>query len=228
MTTFFALRAATASFYWPATIHKCRIPPTVTVSVRYAAHRTPLPGSNHLRDRNIPYRMVHLVDESGSLGPSTPLAHIIASIDSKTHFVELVADNTECPIVKIKGKQEVFQKQKEWNKKQRVVASSNVQKEIQMTWGVESGDLGHKLKKARKELEKGNKVELVFAPKQNQKAPSPAIMDSRVKEVMGKMVDVAREWLPRKMENGVAVLYLRSLEEVKRPDKPSKPINESQ
>lgn len=216
MAGIFICRAFAASLSRPVSLRTLQIPYPVTVPVRHAAHRAPLPGSGHRRDRDIPYRVVHLVDEKGEFGPPTPLSQIMASIDSQTHFVELVSDNPEKPVVKIKGKKETFQKQKEWNKKQKAVASSNVQKEIQMTWNADTFDVGHKLKKARKELDRGNKVELVFAPKPNQKAPAPAVMEARIQYVWTKMSDVAREWLPRKTEGGVVVLYLRQLEDGKK------------
>jgi translation initiation factor IF-3 len=179
-----------------------------------------MPGSNNPRDRDIPHSIVQLVNEEGRLGPPTPLSHLLASIDSQTHFIELVNENP-LPIVKIRDKQEQFKKQQEWNRRQKEVAASNVQKEIQMTWGVESGDLAHKLNKARKEVEKGNRVELVFAPKVNQRAPSPAQMEARINETVEKIAEFAREWMPRKVERGVAILYLKKLDKSPKSTDPS-------
>lgn len=211
MASFIAFRAAAAASLFrtshlPA-ISKCRVLHPVLVPVRHAARRE-MPGSNHLRDRDIPHRIVQLVGDDGRLGPQTPLSHILASIDPKTHFVELVsADPT--PIVKIQSKKENYEKQKAFQKRQKEVATTRVRKEIQMTWGVEPGDLAHKLKKARKEFDKGNRVDLAFAPKVNQKPPHPDAMAARLNEVLDTLSDIATEWLPRRMEKGVAVMYLQ-------------------
>jgi len=211
--------ATTARLFWPAAIHKCSVSRLVTVPVRYAA-RAPMPGSNHPRDHDIPHRIVHLVNEDGRLEPPIPLAHHLASIDSKTHFIELVSEHPQ-PIVKIRSKKEEVQKAKEWQQRQKEVAANNVQKEIQMTWGVEQGDLAHKLNKVRKELQKGSRVELVFAPKVNQRVPSPAVMEARLNETAEKIAEFAKEWLPRKVERGVAILYLKKLDMSSKPTKPS-------
>jgi len=154
------------------------------------------------------------------LGLPTPLSRLLASIDPQTHFIELVNENPK-PIVKIRDKREQVKKEKEWNKRQKEVASNNVQKEIQMTWAVEPGDLVHKLNKARKEVEKGNRVELVFAPKVNQRAPSPAIMDARMKNAAEKIAEFAREWKSRKVEHGVGIFYLKKLDKPPTPRNPS-------
>lgn len=179
-----------------------------------------MPGSNHLRDNDIPYRTVQLVNDDGRLDPPAPLTHIITSIDPKTHFVELVSEDPQ-PIVKIKSKKQEYDKQKDWKRKQKETAASNIQKEIQMTWGVESGDLIHKLKKVRKELEKGNRVDLVYAPKANQELPSRQTMETRINETLEMMSDIAKEWMPRRCEKGVAVLYFQLA------DKPSKSAKSS-
>lgn len=223
MTTFIAFRAAAAASLLrtnalPA--HRCCPPQIVAIAIRHAA-RQAMPGANHLRNQDIPHRTVQLANEEGRLEAPIPLSHLIASIDPKTHYVELVTADPQ-PIVKIKDKREEYNKLKAWNKKQKEAAASRVQKEIQMTWGVDSGDLAHKLKKARKELEKGNRVDLAFAPKTNQAPPKPQIMDIRLQEVVEMLSDIATEWMPRRVEKGVAVIYLQ-----KGAGKPLKPAKTS-
>lgn len=184
------------------------MPQLATVPVRYAVNLASMPGSNNPRNHDIPHSIVQLAGEDGRLGPPTPLSHLIASVDPQTHYVELVSVHPQ-PVAKIRSKREQNQKEKQWRKRQREVAANNVQKEIQLTWGVASGDLIHKLTKARKEVEKGCRVELVFAPKVNQQAPSSAKMEARINETVEKIADFAREWMPRKVEGGIAVLYLK-------------------
>ena len=211
MASFIAFRNAAAASLLRTThipaISQCRVLHPVLIPVRHAARRE-MPGSNHLRDHDIAHRIVQLVNEDGRLGPQTPLSHILASIDSKTHFVELVSGDPT-PIVKIQSKKEHYEKQKAFQRRQKEVATTRVRKEIQMTWGIEPGDLAHKLGKARKEFDKGNRVDLAFAPKVKQKPPHPDVMIARLDEVLDTLSDIATEWSPRRMENGVAVLYLQ-------------------
>ena len=91
-----------------------------------------MPGSNHLRDNDIPYRTVQLVNDDGRLDPPAPLTHIITSIDPKTHFVELVSEDPQ-PIVKIKKQKSRNMINKRTGRENREAAASNIQKEIQMT-----------------------------------------------------------------------------------------------
>lgn len=218
----FAFRGVTTAIRRPANVSAiAKRGPGRAIPVRYAS-RAIMPGATHLRNEAIPFRSACLVGEDGSLGPLTPLSQLLASLNPAEQFLELVGNNPEQPIVKLKNKKEHFQKQKEWNKRQKVVASSNVQKEIQMSWGVEVGDLTHKLKKVRKELEKGNRVELVFSPKVPQRPPTAAHMTARLQEATVHLVEFAREWSPRKVEGAVAILYLKGLEDAKKPEKPSK------
>lgn len=221
MSAFVAFRASARVLFRPLTSspHKCRIPRPVTVSVRHV-NRQAMPGSDHLRDYNIPYHTVQLVNEDGRLEPPTSLSRVITSIDSKNQFVELVSEDPK-PLVKIKNKKEEYNKMKEWKRRQKEVAASNIQKEIQMTWGVESGDLEHKLKKVRKELERGTRVDLVYAPKTNQIIPSPTVMENRIKETVEMLSDIAKEWMPRRIEKGVAVLYLKLADKSVKSIKPS-------
>jgi len=194
------------------TIHKCCTLKPITVPVRYAAS---IPRADHLRNANIPYETVYLVTD-GRLGPPTPLSHLLASIDPQEVFIELVNEKPQ-PIVKIISKRDRYVKQKEWRKKQREVALSNMRKEIQLTWGIEPGDLEHKLDKARRDIEKGIRVELVFAPKANQRPPSPAAMQNRLNETTQKISEFAMEWSPRRVERGVVILYLKKLHTSSKP-----------
>jgi len=211
MTTFISPRAAaTVSLLRLPALRKCRTPGLITAPVRYAAHRAAMPGSHHPRNRDIPHSTVQVVREEGGLGPPTPLSDVLQSIDSKLQYVQLVSEDPQ-PLVKILNKLEQYNKLKGWQKRQKEVAASNVRKEIQMTWGVESGDFTHKVSKARKELERGNRVELVFAPKANQPIPNQATMEARINQTVEDLADFAKEWLPRKVERGVAILYLKKL-----------------
>ncbi len=157
---------------------------------------------------------MRLVDpDTKSLHPPKPLSAILESLvrntsDKNRLTVELVSEKPE-PIVKIINPAERYKQEKETKEKRK---KSRVQeKEIQMTWGVASGDLEHKLKKARSELQDGNKVNIVYAPKKGQVLPPPAEMQRKIKEITSMLADVGQQWKPPVIERNNGVIYLRGL-----------------
>lgn len=102
----------------------------------------------------------------------------------------LVSSNP-APIVKIVNKRAALERQKA--EKLRAKQNKRVQKVIQMTWGVELGDLTHKVAKMRDELGAGNHVELVMTKKKGVPVPKPLEMEKKVNQVVEMMKDVARE-----------------------------------
>jgi translation initiation factor IF-3 len=168
-----------------------------------------------LCNEDIPFTTVTPVDpETGRLKEPCRLKDLLASIDRKTHFVELVYDSKtaatnvlqQVPIVKIIARADRFQSRKAGKlSRPRQIQ----QKEVQLTWGVADGDLSHKLNKVRQELEKGNKVDLVFAPKAGTKAPSPVARQGRMESAMRMLGDVAKEWKERETKGLVVVIFLQ-------------------
>jgi translation initiation factor IF-3 len=147
--------------------------------------------------------------ETGRLNPPKPLRDILSSVDLKTHYVELVGEQPD-PTVKIISKKDTFDKFKERKAKMKSTAKNEIeQKEIQLTWGVASGYLAHKLKKVRQELEKGNRVNVLYARKRGQRLPSPQEMEARVQETLDLMRDVGEEWKQRDVQRAVTVIHLQ-------------------
>jgi translation initiation factor IF-3 len=204
MATFCAFRTAAAGLVRPArSPSSSRIYEISTFIIPHVRYKTNL--ARHPRNDEIDYRVVQMVDpDTGRLKEPTELRDILASINRKTHFVELVSEEPN-PIVKIKDKKEEYS----WMKEKRArlkLANSIQQKEVQMTWGVASGDLAHKLKKVRRELEKGNRVDLVYAPKKDQALPSPLKIEERLRETVDLLADVGKEWRPRNIQRNIAIL----------------------
>jgi translation initiation factor IF-3 len=179
---------------------------SVWLSSRSASSTT----RTHIRNDEIQYAFVRLVDsETGRLNPPKPLRDILSSVNLKTHFVELVGEQPD-PIVKIISKKDAFDRFKERKAKMKSTAKNEIeQKEIQLTWGVAAGDLVHKLKKVREELEKGNRVDVVYARKRGQRLPSPQEMEARVQETLGLMQDIGKEWKQRDVQRAATVIHLQ-------------------
>jgi translation initiation factor IF-3 len=164
----------------------------------------------HRRATNtdIRYPYVQIVNADGRLDPPQPLSAILASIDHKKSFVQLVADDR--PIVKVLSKKETYDKAKALRKAKKNAERSQEDKEIQMTWGVAVGDLEHKINKVKKELEKKHRVNLIFAPKKRQPVPSPQERDEKVNEVLEMLKDIGKESRPRTFLRSLLTLHLEA------------------
>jgi translation initiation factor IF-3 len=172
------------------------------------SYATPPAKRGPLRDEEIQHRMVQLVDgETGKLLPLTSLQELLRGINRTTHFVELVSE-TPSPIVKIISKKELFDRARQAKLAAKAKGKAPEHKELQMTWGVASADLGHKLKKARQEIEKGNRVDIIYAPKKGQPVPAPAAREARVEETVELLKDVGFEWKPRTVEKIITVIHM--------------------
>ncbi|KIK45306.1 hypothetical protein CY34DRAFT_801811 [Suillus luteus UH-Slu-Lm8-n1] len=167
--------------------------------------------ARRIGDDKIPFRVVRLVHpETGKLGPPVRLSDVLESVDLKAFRVELVTEEPE-PIVKIVDRRDSYQKWKEQKKAIRKGLKAGEQKEIQITWGVDNGDLKHKITKARTELEKGYRVDIVIAPRKGQRLPRPDAMAARASEIASMLLDIAKEWRARDVQNTTTVMSFQKL-----------------
>lgn len=160
------------------------------------------------KDEDIKHNRVQVVNAEGKLEPPIPLATILASLDRKKYFVQLVTDNQ--PIVKILDKQEAYKKAKALKRAKKAADRGPEEKEIQMTWGVATGDLSHKMDKVRTELEKKNRVSLIFAPKKGQPVPPPNERDEKMNEILEMLKDIGQESRPRTVLRSHLTLHLEA------------------
>ncbi|TFK85073.1 hypothetical protein K466DRAFT_601494 [Polyporus arcularius HHB13444] len=163
------------------------------------------------RNEAIPYRFVRLVNpETGALDPPAALKEILARVDRKRQYLELVVDTPE-PIVKFINVKDLYNRHKA-KRVQQVLARAPVEKEVQLTWGVDSGDLAYKLRKARSELKNGRRVLLVFAPKNGQARPAPEEQTKIVEEALRLLEDVGRERKQRDVQKDITALFLEPIQ----------------
>jgi len=64
---------------------------------------------------------------------------------------------------------------------------------VQMTWGVEPGDMTHKVAKMRAELKRGNHIEVVMAKKKRVPVPPQGEREAKVNEIVLALAEVGRE-----------------------------------
>jgi len=207
MTVFSVFRIATSALLRP----KAKAPPSLgrphASQINFSSSSI---AAKRSLSREIPYAVVRLVDpESGQLNPPVALKDILPTFNRKEQFLQLVSEHPE-PIVKLFNTKDVFAKEKERRAKAIAGRRTTIQKEIQLTWAVAPGDLEHKLKKVRMELERGYRIDLVYAPKTGAPMANPREMWRRVQETVDSLADIAEEWKPRDISRSITVIYLKA------------------
>jgi len=180
--------------------------------VRFASDEAKLP-----RDEEIRLRHVHL-STGGKLGDLVSLKDLLERVKSKVldeetgkmvnpgKSLELVS--TDPPIVRIIDHKAEYRREKEKKKEKLATRAKSQPKEHQMTWGVASGDLDHKIKKIRKDLEKGHPIHFVLAPKKDTPLPPREERDAKVQDIIGRIADIACESKPQDFQRGTLIMYL--------------------
>lgn len=163
----------------------------------------------NLRDENIPHDIVTPVDpKTNALMQPILLRNLLASIDRSAYFYEMVSE-VPTPLVKLVSKKHAFDRIKEQKRQARDRNAKRPDvKEVQISWSVEPGDIAHKLGKAKKELEKGNMVNLVIAKKKGVAPPTPAVRGSKVEEFLALLQDVGQQRRESAVTEMMTVLYL--------------------
>ncbi|WRT64959.1 uncharacterized protein IL334_001900 [Kwoniella shivajii] len=179
--------------------------------------RAPAPEAHPLsyKDASIPYRSVQLVDPATNhLMDPQPLRSILQTYDKSTHTLVLVNIDRETPIVKLINKVEERKKERESEEKIRLKKRMSIEeKEVQVSWQSAKGDLSHKLELAKSLLEKGDRVQIVFANRKK----SESISDPKKQEIISSFdteLDgvVGKKWKDDDKNKGLWILYYNPLE----------------
>ncbi|WWC59268.1 uncharacterized protein I303_101818 [Kwoniella dejecticola CBS 10117] len=197
--------------------------PLVSVSLRHASSssstfglRAPPPEAHPLsfKDAAIPYRTVQLVDpESNHLLDPQSLRSVLNTYDQSTHTLVLVNIEKEVPIVKLINKLEERKKERESEEKARLKKRMSIEeKEVQISWQSAQGDLLHKLNLAKTLLEKGDRVQVVFANRKR----GENVGESKKNEIIGtfheELEQVGKKWKDDETKGNIHVLYYNPLE----------------
>ncbi|KIY66539.1 hypothetical protein CYLTODRAFT_398588 [Cylindrobasidium torrendii FP15055 ss-10] len=88
-------------------------------------------------------------------------------------------------------------------------------KEFQFTWSTASNDLERKLGNARKLLEQGGMVDIVFTPKSKTKAPPLEEMRAKMKDIEASLAAISVPYKKSELvlRRGMSALYLRGVTE---------------
>ena len=195
---------------------------------RFASDLRDTPPINN----DIPYTYVRVVDpETRKPLPPRPLAEVVDNLAAEvqpnqgggppkifvTHFAQLVAPPSEATngyaLVKLVDRRVAATREKTQRLKAQASRKAPDEKEIQFAWSIGTGDVQHKLRKARQELERGARVQLVFARKASggfqRDSGTRATQNELVAQVVEELTDVAREWRMRDERRNMVVVYLQ-------------------
>lgn len=114
------------------------------------------------------------------------------------------------------SKAEERDREKEKEEKSKVKRKISMEeKEVQVSWQSAKGDLGHKLEMAKGILEKGDRVQVVFANRRRAEPVSERQKDEIVAMFQGILEEVGKKWKEDDKNRGLWVLYYNPLDSVR-------------
>jgi translation initiation factor IF-3 len=162
-----------------------------------------------LKNEKIHYRNVQ-INHNGRLSAPTTVRRILSLLDRRGYYIQLISHQP--PIVRIVNQEEEYKRKKEEHERAKLLKAKREHKEIQLSWVTSGADAVHKLEKARKDLAKGFRVELVFAHKSNQPLPSVKDMHKTLQRTADSLADVGKEWKERVLQRKMGALFLKGAE----------------
>ncbi|KAG9317082.1 hypothetical protein JVU11DRAFT_1269 [Chiua virens] len=145
-----------------------------------------------------------------SNNPSTPSSpRFDAAKGSERRVVELVATSPD-PIVRLTTRNDIEARYKEMRRAVRKGEKVGEEsKSVQLTWGVGKADLEHKLRKARRDLDKGYRVAVAVSVKYSRRPSSRQELVAFGDEIANALGEVGRECKEREVSDRLMVLSFR-------------------
>ena len=186
-------------------------PLLISRPLRYSAPDQPPVNPLSLRDEAIPISPVQLVLPDSSLSPPQPLRRVLSSYDHTTHTLALV--QLDPPVVRLLDIEAERQKERDAAVAAKLRRKTALEdKEIQVSWSSASGDLAHKLALARGILERGDRVELVCAPRAGNRDKIALSRQEEVFDSFASLEDVGVKWKEDEKKAKVWIAYWRPRE----------------
>ncbi|WYZ38696.1 hypothetical protein EsH8_III_000610 [Colletotrichum jinshuiense] len=201
-----------------ALIHRPRKPNRSSVAApSAAASKSGLPADQQIHDRQI-----MVVDGNNKLTGPHDTRTVLASLDLEKQSLRMVTrpppnpaqDQPRFPICRVidKGVEKERERTQEKAKKEAARKLARV-KELELNWAIAPHDMGHKMKQMKTFLEKGYKVEVLFAKKKGSRTATRDEAMALVQAVRDRVTEVggAKEWKePDGQPLKVMKLYLDS------------------
>ncbi|KAI0260485.1 hypothetical protein BC834DRAFT_900063 [Gloeopeniophorella convolvens] len=183
------------------------------------------------KNQDIPYARVRVVDpETGKPRPPQRLTDVLANLATTerprpggqpkvfvTEFAQLVAPPSDATdgyaLVRLINKKDSVAREKEQRLKKAASRRASEEKEVQFAWNIGPGDLEHKIRKAHQDLERGVRVQLIFARKASggmaRDASTKQEQDALVTRVVEALSDVGKEWRVREYRKSMTTVYMQ-------------------
>ncbi|KAH8811920.1 hypothetical protein F5884DRAFT_295015 [Xylogone sp. PMI_703] len=163
------------------------------------------------RDDEIKSRTVRVVGEDGKLKEPQQTLEVLNSLNRTLESLVIVDPGTDgsipiCKIINKKAEREAVKAKK------AVKNPGAVVKTIELNWAIDANDLGHRLKKMKEFLGKGNKVELILASKRKGRKASPEEADMVLQKIREAIAEVDGAKESKAMEGkvlGHATLFIQ-------------------
>ncbi|KAF8351065.1 hypothetical protein F5887DRAFT_1193597 [Amanita rubescens] len=161
-----------------------------------------------LKDEKITCRRVR-IRHDGRLSELSSVSYILSLLDRRGYYIQLISH--EPPIVKIVDKAEEYNRMKEEHEKAKLSKAKQGHKELQLSWATSDADIAHKLEKAKEDMAKGLRVNLVFTHKRGQPLPSLQDIHERLQRLVDSLAEVGKEWKPRVVQRRLAAVFLEGI-----------------
>lgn len=173
------------------------------------------------RNKDIPYDVVRIVDpETKKPSDPIPLSRVLdmlkERVDGKeveVRYAEVVRPPSDelggYPLVRLFDRAAMYELSKQRKVKALESRRRNDQKEIQLTWTAALGDVQHKLRKVRQEIERGRRVSFVVTEKDGHAPVQPVKRGAMLDEWLASVEDIAREWAPRSEAKHMTIVFLQ-------------------
>ena len=184
---------------------KTKLNKAITGATQGKVEKDSKPGKL-LKDEDIRHPSVQ-ISHGGRLSAPTTVGHLLSMLDRRGYFIQLVSQRP--PIVRIVSKSDEYNRRKQEQEQAKVSKAKQSHKEVQFSWAISEADAVHKMGKAREELERGFRVDLVFTHKRGHPVPSEQEMKQRLAAVVESLAGIGREWRERQFQRRTAVVYLQ-------------------
>ncbi|GKT58644.1 translation initiation factor IF-3 [Colletotrichum tofieldiae] len=218
-----------------ALIHRPRKPHRSTASDPKAATKPgQLPADEMIRDRQI-----LVVDETNKLTGPHVTRRVLQSLDPETQSLRMVSrpppnpaeDQPRFAICRVVDKRVEKERERVQEKAKKETARKLARvKELELNWAIAPHDLGHKMRQMKGFLEKGYKVEVLFAKKKGSRIATRDEALALVQAVRDAVAEVggAKEWKePDGQPLKVMKLYLDAPASAKAPSETSARASEN-
>lgn len=176
----------------------------------------------HLRKRNRPLR-AFVINENGELHPEpAELLPLLERVNQKDptaglkfpeYHVQFIRENHDpedpasLPTVKIMNKRDLYLGDKA--KKEKSFNARVVEKEVQMRWEISEVDFERKMEQVRKELQKGNRVNIVITVRGGAKVrpPTMTVKEETVERIAEALKETGRQNNPPELERRTVLHY---------------------